>query len=124
VRRLAADLSPTVMNDAAMNIVSIAGSEAVALGAAWAFGAAGLCAANSWWNFGIGLAVGVIAAIIIDSTAGEAGEDAARMRVHAELVRLRWEAVDAVVNAVVTAWQTHASCLEQAASKAVERSLE
>jgi len=121
VRALAEELRADVARDAGMNVASIAASEAAALGAAWAL--AGALAANAWWNAGVSLVIGVVVAAIIDATAGEAGEDAARARVHAELVWMRRRAVDAVVGALAGEWLARAERREAAVAAAVERSL-
>jgi len=120
---LVADLLPAVSGDTAMNVTAFVGSEAVAVGVSAGFAAAGLFAANSWWNFGIGLVVGVVAAVVVDAIVGDVCEDEIRTRVHCELVRLRREAVDRVVGAVGAAWAEHAKRQEDAVAKAVEASL-
>ncbi len=119
-----ADLASLVHTDTTMNIVSIAGSEAATIGTGMALAALGVCAANSWWNAGASLVIGVVVAIVIDALVGEACEDAARMHVHAELVALRRKAVDAVIKGLANTWLEHVDRQESAIAISVERSLQ
>jgi len=119
-----AELLSAVLADARMNVVSIGGSEAAAIGMGWALAAAGICAANSWWNAGASLVVGIVVAIVIDAFVGEASEDEARMKVHAELVGLRRQAVDGVIKGLAKAWLGHVARQESAVATAVARSLQ
>jgi hypothetical protein len=118
-----ADLLPAITTDAALNVLVMAGSEGAALGASAAFATAGLFAANSWWNFGISLAVGVVVAVVVDAVVGEACEEEARVRLRGELERLRARASESVGAAVSAAWAEHARRIEDAVAAAVEGSL-
>ncbi|MBI2930611.1 MAG: hypothetical protein HYY16_03085 [Planctomycetes bacterium] len=124
VGRLAADLLPGVAADTAMNVVTLAASEGASTAAMSGLALVGIGAANSWWNFGIGLVVGVVAGIVVDAVVGEVAEDEARMRVHAELVLMRRRAADEVVRVLVEAWRAHLERQEEVIAGAVVNSLQ
>jgi hypothetical protein len=118
--RLVDRLAPDVLQDLAMNGVSIGASEAAAVvftaalstsgilgGSAVAGGAGGAA------SLGIGLVVALAVGWAIDATAGEAYESAARTELHVEVNALRNRLVDDVTDALAEALAAYARLQEE-----------
>jgi hypothetical protein len=112
--RLAARMAPVVLRDLGMNAVSIAGSEAASILLTSALGSAGILGTSATaggaagaWSFGIGLAVGVAAGLVIDAVVSGAWEEAARSEVRAHLDGLRNRVIGEVSAALWRAAEAH-----------------
>ena len=121
-----------VIKDLGLNVASIAGSEVAALAASAILTRAGLLGASvaagagsSWLTLGIGLVVGTIAGIVIDSIVGDELEETARENVRFELDALRrkmMESEDGIWRAALRALEAHGRALERSAARLVEGS--
>ncbi len=117
--RLAKDLAPRVLTDLGLNAVSILGADAVTMVVVAALTSAGLLGgsvaaggAGSAWTLGASLVVGVAVGIALDSIAGEACEDAARMEIRRHVNDLRNRIVRDVADALARALLAHVKLQE------------
>jgi hypothetical protein len=117
---LAWSLGPEVLRDLGMNLISFAGSDAAAVLFVAAAGSTGILgtsvaagATGGPLTFGLSLAAGLIAGIVLDSIVGDVYEDAARMEVRGQLNRLRNQAIDDVHAALVQALLAYRSLQER-----------
>jgi hypothetical protein len=118
--RLAAELAPQVLADLGMNGVSILGAEAFTTIVVAALASAGLLGgsvaaggAGGPWTLGVSLVVGVAVGVILDSIAGAACEDAARMEIRGHVNDLRNRIVRDVAGALEAAIVAHVRVQEE-----------